>query len=535
MGEGAAADAADAGAAPATPGPDRSEVRLAELMGAMSIASDVGLGVPLESGLSVCLLAIRVGEAMDLSEQDLTRTYSLALLRHIGCTAGSEEYAAMAGDEHAMNMVLGPLDLANQREVLPQVLRFLLHEFPGVRFPPALVRLVAMSRHFEEHMAEHCEVAAMLAANMGLGQDLQDDLLAFAERWDGKGPARMQGEQLSPAVRAVQLGEGIALLGLAGPAADVPALVRRRRATVYAPDAVDAFLRRPDLVRSATDVPSVWDAVMDAETAPKAVLSGERLDAALRAMGDFADLKSSYFAGHSVGVANLARAAAQRCGLPATDVADVYRAALAHDVGRAGVSTSIWNRGGPLTLDQWEKVRMHAYHTDRVLARPAALHRLGTVASMHHERLDASGYFRGLPRAQQPPAARIIAAADAFHAMTEPRPHRQALTPEAAAAQLRAEVRAGRLDGEAAGAVMEAAGGPARRRHEQVAGLTAREVEVLRLVARGLSTRDIARELVVSPKTADAHIQHIYTKTGVSSRAAATLFAMQHDLIGAVG
>jgi DNA-binding NarL/FixJ family response regulator len=151
---------------------------------------------------------------------------------------------------------------------------------------------------------------------------------------------------------------------------------------------------------------------------------------------------------------------------------------------------------------------------------------------MHHERLDASGYFRGAAAAQQPVAARILAAADAFHAMTEPRPHRGPMPPDKAAAELRAEIRAGRLDAGAADAVLAAAGQPVRRRTEQVAGLTAREVEVLRLLARGLSTRDIARELTVSPKTADAHIQHIYAKAGVSTRAAATLFAMRHDLVG---
>lgn len=115
--------------------------------------------------------------------------------------------------------------------------------------------------------------------------------------------------------------------------------------------------------------------------------------------------------------------------------------------------------------------------------------------------------------------------------MTEPRPHRPALDPEAAAAELRAESRAGRLDADAVEAVISAAGGRPRRRRDQVAGLTDRELDVLRLVARGLSTKQIAGELVISPKTADSHIQHIYGKTGVSTRAAATVFAMRHDLV----
>jgi DNA-binding NarL/FixJ family response regulator len=129
---------------------------------------------------------------------------------------------------------------------------------------------------------------------------------------------------------------------------------------------------------------------------------------------------------------------------------------------------------------------------------------------------------------------RLLAAADAFHAMTEPRPHRPALAPERAADELRAEARAGRLDGDAVECVLVAAGQRPRRRREHVSGLTARELEVLRLLARGLSTRQIATELVITPKTADSHIQHIYAKAGVSTRAAATVFAMRHDLLDMV-
>jgi DNA-binding NarL/FixJ family response regulator len=167
-----------------------------------------------------------------------------------------------------------------------------------------------------------------------------------------------------------------------------------------------------------------------------------------------------------------------------------------------------------------------------VLARPARLGELGRLAAAHHERLDGSGYHRCVPASLLSSAARVLAAADAYRAMIEPRAHRPALPANAAAAALRDEARAGRLDGDAVHAVLTAAGHAARRRPDRVAGLTARELEVLQLVARGLSTREIARRLVIAPKTADAHIQHIYAKIGVSTRAAATMFAMQRDLAG---
>ncbi len=509
-----------------------TELRLAELMGAMSIATDIGLGAPLEAGLSVCLLSMRLGEAMGLPDQELGRAYILALLRHIGCTADSDQMAAMGGDEFAMNMAIAPLDHVDPRQVMPRMLRHLAAEFPGARFPPAVLRLLAMAPKMRTHDLARCEVAEMLADRMGFDRQVQQDVRLFNERWDGKGPARLGGEAIPLPVRAVQVAEGVMVLRHAGGASGVPEVVRRRSRTMYAPDAAEAFLRDPDAILSATDVPSVWDAVMSAEPEPRVDLGAERLDAALRAMAEFADLKSSFLVGHSTGVGDLAGAAAERAGLPPADVEEVHRAALVHDVGRVGVSATIWNRKGTLSFDQWEKVRMHPYYTDRVLDRPEALRRLAGVASMHHERMDASGYFRRVPGAQQPPGARLLAAADAFHAMLEPRPHREALTRERAAEELRGEVRAGRLDADAVEAVLAAAGQPVRRRREHVASLTAREVEVLRLVARGLSIREIGRTLTIAPKTADAHIQHIYTKVGVSTRAAATLFAMEHDLVG---
>jgi len=347
-----------------------TELRLAELMGAMSLATDIGLGAPLEAGLSVCLLSMRLGEAMGLDDRELGRTYVLALLRHIGCTADSDQMAAMGGDEFVMNMAIAPLDRADPRQVFPRMLRHLAREFPGTRFPPAVLRLMAMAPRMRAHDVARCEVAEMLADRMGFDRQVQQDVRLFNERWDGKGPTRLAGEALPPSVRAVQVAEGVMILRHTGGATAVPEVVRRRSLTMYAPDAVDAFARDPEAVLSATDVPSVWDAVMSAEPEPHDVLTEQRLDAALRAMAEFSDLKSSFLVGHSTGVADLARAAAERAGLPQGDVEEVHRGGLAHDVGRVGVSATIWNRKGPLSLDQWEKVRMHPYYTDRVLDRP---------------------------------------------------------------------------------------------------------------------------------------------------------------------
>jgi len=253
-------------------------------------------------------------------------------------------------------------------------------------------------------------------------------------------------------------------------------------------------------------------------------------------MADFVDLQSPYMVGHSSGVAALAAAAAERCGLPESDVVETRRAAYLHDLGRVGISAGIWGKQGPLTEWEWERVRLHPYYTERILARSRPLARLGALGALHHERLDGSGYHRGLPAPMLPPVARILAAADAYHAMTETRPHRPALPGEAAAGELRNQVRLGRLDGEAVNAVLAAAGHRVRStRRQWAAGLSDREVEVLRLLARGLSNRQMAERLFISKQTVGHHIRHIYAKIGVSTRAAATFFAMQHNLLQDTG
>jgi len=271
-------------------------------------------------------------------------------------------------------------------------------------------------------------------------------------------------------------------------------------------------------------------ALIEAEPGLCRQLSERELDSALEAMADFTDLRSPCRAGHSRGVADLAASAAGLCGLPAREIVALRRAALVHDVGMHGVPASILDTPGALTGTEAERMRLHSYWTERALARPPALARIGAIASLASERLDGSGYHRGLSGAAIPATGRILAAADACRAMSEPRPHRPALSLKQAADQLRREVRSGRLAADAVDAVLAATGHRARRRAGP-AGLTPREIEVLTLIARGASTRQVARALGITAKTAETHIERIYAKTRASTRSTATLFAVQHGLL----
>jgi HD-GYP domain-containing protein (c-di-GMP phosphodiesterase class II) len=217
--------------------------------------------------------------------------------------------------------------------------------------------------------------------------------------------------------------------------------------------------------------------------------------------------------------------------LPEADAGVLRRAACVYDLGRLGVPNTVWDKQGPLTRSEQERVRTHPYLSERMLAFCPSLARLGQIAVQHHERLDGSGYPRGLSGDAIGASARLLAAADAYQAMCEMRPHRPARTPAEAAAELRREVTAGRLDGDAVQAVLRAAGHRVGRRREWPAGMTTREVEVLRLLARGLSNKQIAVQLVITPGTAGSHIEHIYRKIDASNRAQASLFAMKHGLM----
>jgi len=256
------------------------------------------------------------------------------------------------------------------------------------------------------------------------------------------------------------------------------------------------------------------------------------VDGALTVLADFTDVKFPALLGHSRAVARLAEGAMTALGADDAAVRDARRAGLVHDLGRIAVPNSIWEKPGPLSEPEREQVRLHAYQGERLLSRVPALAGVVRIACAHHERSDGSGYFRGSRAADLSTAAQVLAAADVYAALVADRPHRPALTAPAALATLRAEVAAGRLERRAVDAVLAAAGHPVRPAPDPAPdGLTPREVEVLRLVARGLTNRQIARTLVISERTAAHHVGHILTRTGVSTRAAAALYAVQHGLL----
>ncbi len=510
-------------------------VRLAEPVAALSLATDLGMGQPLEQALRTCLLAVAAGTELGLDGATRSDIYYLALLRFVGCTSDAHEQAALVGgDEIAFYAGVAPAVMGE----MPEYLAFLVRRFAADAPPLHRARIVGRvladgTAGAKRSIAIHCEVARMLAARMGLPERMGICFAHVFERWDGKGIAGRAGGGGDPGVpaRIVAAARDVDLFYRLGGWDAVVEVLRRRREKAYDPAVADVFLAHGERWLAELAEAPVWEAALAAEPEPWVRIDDARLDAVLEAFAGFADLKSPFTRGHSQGVAALAEGAARQAGLGEGEAREVRRAALVHDLGRTGVPNGIWDKPGPLTRTEWERVRLHPYLTERVLSQAAALAPLAALAGAHHERLDGSGYHRGSPAALLSPAARILAAADAYQAMTQERPHRPAFSPEEAARELAAEADRGRLDGDAVRCVLAAAGHGHGHRRAWPAGLSEREVEVLRLIARGASYKDVAERLSISPKTAEHHVGHIYTKIGVSSRAAAALFAMEHDLL----
>jgi HD-GYP domain-containing protein (c-di-GMP phosphodiesterase class II) len=507
----------------------RDGVRLAELVAALSLGVDLGFGQPMEHVLRQCLIAGRIAARQGLAEEERTAAYWTSLLVSVGCHTDAHEQAKWFGDDIALKADKYAYEFRSVRGAIAGVRRIGAGRAPLHRFRLGLEFVISGHRDVDDMIAQHAAIARALAEQLGLPPAVLGAVGASYEQWDGKGwPGALRGDAVPIGARIAQLAEFVEVAYRTGGTDAVRTLVRARGGRQFDPALSTLVYEHCDELLADLDDVRTWEVVVAAQPGLAHVLTDDELDAGLLAIADFVDLKSPYLLGHARVLAELVGEAAPLLGLPP---AECRRAALVCGFGRLGVSNAIWDKPGPLGGGEWERVRLHPYLTERMLQQSPALAALGAIAVQHRERLDGSGYPRGLTGAGITPEARLLAAADAYQAMVEPRPHRAALGAEQAAAELRTEAARGRLDAAAVDAVLAAAGHRVPRRREGPAGLTAREVEVLRLVARGLSNKEVARALVIAPKAVGNHIEHIYAKIGATNRAGASLFAVRHGLL----
>jgi len=514
------------------------QLRLGELVATLALAQDNAFGQPLESQLRSCLFADWICEAADLGQEVRETAYWVALLRYVGCTGHAHEVATLFGDEIAIRAQTLVHDAANPAEVMADVMSYAT----AGRSPDEREEIVRLIQETAREWAVYnfssgCEVADMLVQRLDVGPGVRDALRFTFERWNGNGyPAHAKGEAIPLPMRVVHLSHDMEAIGRLFSPEHALAAARDRRDRTYDPALADVFIEHGrgwfDRLREVEP----WDAVLAVEPEPHRLLEGAELDEALTIVADFIDLKSPYMGGHSRRCAELTVAAASVLGLPEADIARLRRAALVHDFGTTVVPNSIWDKPGPLTRAEFDRVELHPMLTEQMLRRSPALAALNPAAAAHHEKCDGSGYHRRVPADADDLGACVLAAAEVYTGLTTERADRPAFSADDAAADLRRLESEGVLEPRASRAVLVAAGhgepaANAGKRQRNPGGLTRREVDVLRLAAKGLTTRQIGDRLHITPKTADHHIQHIYAKIGVSTRAAAALWAMQHTVV----
>lgn len=509
-------------------------VRLAELLAALSLVFDLGVGRPLEHTLRATYLAGRLALRLALREDEREELFYTSILQNVGCHAYDHEGVSFFGADELVAAARLPFVSVDPLKRLRFVLSHAGSARPLYERPLVLARAAVRGSAVEREAGRtQCEVGALLARRLAIGEGVARALLARFEHWDGSGLNGVRGADIPLAVRIVAVTAHAEIFFSAMGEEAALDEVRAHEGTWFDPEIAQAFrsLVSERAPWGALDEPAFWTEVLALEPpARRRLVAEEHVDGVAEAFADFTDMKSPYFTGHARGVARLAERAARLLGLPDADVVAVRRAGFLHDLGRIAVSTTILEKPRGLSPAEQEKVRLHPYYTERVLARTPPLAALASLAGAHHERLDGSGYHRAARAPQLPLAARVLAATDACYALTEDRAHRRARSVDAAVSAVRDEARRNRLDGDCVEAVARAIGSRGRP-PKTLPGLTAREVEVLRLLARAGAEKEIARELEVSQRTAHHHIEHVYAKLGVSTRAAAVLQAIARGLL----
>jgi HD-GYP domain-containing protein (c-di-GMP phosphodiesterase class II) len=513
------------------------DARLAEIVASLALAAEAAAGVPEETSSRAAIAAVAIAEALGLSLAERSEAFYAALLRYIGCTSYAHETAWLgSGDDIGLLAALGPIDAANPAELARAVFGRAGRGTGALGRARSVARVLSSPSTARRLAEAHCAQAVALARDLRLSEGVLDALGGLYERWDGKGgPRGLSGERIGVLARVLRVAYAMVLHGsIEGPAAGV-AVLKARRGGELDPAIVDATLplARGLLERLFQLGASMSDELLVCEPAPFHSADAARVAEVAAAFATCVDLKSPFLLGHSQRVAELCAAAVAGDGGSEEEQLRARVAGLLHDLGRASVPNGIWDKPTKLSPFERQRVERHAAESERIAARTPLLAPYASVVGAHHERVDGSGYPRHAPAANASPLARVLAVADVFAALGEERPHRSALSDDAAIATLLGEVKAGRLDRDAAHAVLRAAGARVKRRAAFPCELSEREVEVLLWVARGLTNPQIGAKLFISPRTVGHHLAHIYDKTDARTRAAAALFAVRHGLVDA--
>jgi putative nucleotidyltransferase with HDIG domain len=426
-------------------------VRMSDVIAALSYALDITEGQPEGHALRTCLIGMRLADAMQLPAPDRSALFYALLLKDAGCSSNAAKVCSLFQcDDQRLKRTMKTSDWTRFSDNVVWALRHVAADRSAVARAAALLKLGLQQRQADELFETRCERGAEVARALLLPPGTAEAIRTLDEHWDGHGrPARLSGEEIPLLGRILCLAQTVDVFvethGLAG-AFEV---VRERRGTWFDPALVDALLSfRYDQAFWAQlavgDLEAGVAAVEPAAIVLRADADG--LDRIAAAFARVIDAKSPFTASHSEGVAQIAAGVGSVLSLDAEDLRRLRRAGLLHDIGKLGISNRILDKAGSLTDEERAEMERHPTFTHEILMRVGAFRDLADVAAAHHERLDGSGYPRGLSATQLPLHARILAVADVYEALTAPRPYRGPMAPELAFAVLAEEAAARRLD-----------------------------------------------------------------------------------------
>jgi HD-GYP domain-containing protein (c-di-GMP phosphodiesterase class II) len=517
------------------------ETSLARILATFAFAGDVATGLELDDGVRACYLADRLGEELGLSAEDRQAAYYAALLKDLGCTCWTTPEAELwQTDEIAARRELLFLGGGSTMSgYMRWVSRYIANDGP---LPSRLRRVATVLRRNPSMLSEayenSSEVCVRMTQRLALPDSVQVAMAAITEQWNGKGfPRHLKGTQIPIASRVVFPTYLLVPIGRVGGREAAIEYATKQRGKAFDPDVVDAYLR-------LMGDPAFWEEyeggnileiVLGREPPSDGLDDFEHtLESTALALADFIDLKSPYTAAHSRRVAGITAEIARLAGCEADEVERYRIAALLHDLGTVSVPSFVLNGGKPGASGVVEEsARLHPYYSERILDRIGAMSPYVPLVGNHHEHMDGSGYFRGLQGDSIPLGARIICVANRLDELMHEAPDRPAMQPREALHALNAE-SGGRYDPailQVLRGSFEDVAAPAPPRQSWPAGLTDREVEVLQIAAKGLTRKQIGETLSISESTVRHHLEHIYDKTGTSTRVGATLFAMENDLL----
>lgn len=378
-----------------------------------------------------CLIAMRIGERLGLTEAERTDLYFASLLKDAGCSANSVRIHAAFGDDHGAKRAVKLIDWTKKLDV---VLFGLKCVHPDKALPQRIQKMLQTLGDKDASMTAmtgtRCDRGAQIAVQLGFGVPVAEAVRNLDEHWDGFGaPLGLRGDSIPLLARILCLAQTLDVLMLAGDVRSAFRTIRKRSRRWFDPAVVAAASSLEDdgaFWASLDD--DVRGAALDLATpATVHLATSASIDNTCDAFAAIIDAKSSFTASHSTRVTEYALEMGKMLGFGPHRLAILRRAGLLHDIGKLGVPTSILEKPGKLTKEEFDVVRSHPTHTERILGMIDGFDRVAEIAAAHHERIDGRGYHRGVPGQFLDTEMRILAVADVFDALSADRPYRKAL------------------------------------------------------------------------------------------------------------